>query len=491
MTADDISGVGGATNEARPLRAANHSVRISRHPGAARCAPHPASTLVRKLAPCHQPPRFCFGRPGMPAGAREASNSTRSDAASPLSSWPAFLGALNVSKANPLDAATPSDTAQAAWLSVPLVRFLRALFSPRCTMLPRVSAPQQAPHASPAPLKPALNFTQLPDEIVSMCYAPLQASDLVSLELVSRRLHSLISADSVCWRKCARDRWGAHVNAALLGAAARHAGSWKALYAQKLPCELSHRPWIVPCSSETAAMLDLIKGAAPRPPKAASTAPAQGGLARFRAPPGAPPPTGPAASSPRAVSALRLDDPTRLSVVLLIDGSSSVTEEDFKAMKQFAEALVQSLGKTHPTAALALVQFNQHPKVEAPLTPVTRGSLRHAIVDLEQMMGSTDIAAPIRRAREMLADEPRAAAKAIVLLTDGQTHADELQESELEARTANNTVGARIFTLGVGRDVDVPGLTRVATGTAIIPADAAPAELSNGCYFTLRCLAPQ
>lgn len=208
----------------------------------------------------------------------------------------------------------------------------------------------------------------------------------------------------------------------------------------------------------------------------------------------------PEASSPRSVSGLRMPGNANmeeayversLSVVLLIDGSSSVTEEDFKAMKEFASALVVSLLATNSDATLGIIQFNQHPKVEQPLTPVSRGSLRHTISSLDQMMGSTDIAAPIRRAKEILQNEPFNTKKAIVLLTDGQTHADELQESEKEARAANTEVNARVFTLGVGRDVDVPGLTKVATGKSKMPEDATAADLSRGCYFTLRCLATQ
>lgn len=93
-------------------------------------------------------------------------------------------------------------------------------------------------------------------------------------------------------------------------------------------------------------------------------------------------------------------------------------------------------------------------------------------------MGSTDIAAPIRRARQMLLEEAAPGGeRAIVLLTDGQTHADELQESEREAKKAFQEVGARLFTLGVGRDIDEPGLTRVAAAS------------NGGMHFTLRCLA--
>lgn len=101
------------------------------------------------------------------------------------------------------------------------------------------------------------------------------------------------------------------------------------------------------------------------------------------------------------------------------------------------------------------------------------------------MMGSTDIAAPIRRARQMLAEDGTSfGEKAIVILSDGQTHSDELREAEKEAKLAAVNSGARLFALGVGRDVDENGLRRVAHGTN--DALSNQSIMSNGAYFPLR-----
>jgi uncharacterized protein YegL len=177
-----------------------------------------------------------------------------------------------------------------------------------------------------------------------------------------------------------------------------------------------------------------------------------------------------------------------LSVVLLMDGSSSVTEDDFNAMKTFCVQLVASLRATHADASVAVLQFNQYPKVHAPLTRVDTGALESVIISIQQAMGSTDCCAPIRRGRQMLAEaEVGVGEKAIVLLTDGQTHSDELREAEREARQAALDSGARMFTLGVGRDVDESGLRRIAgsTNTALAASDDAR-QMSNGYYFPLR-----
>lgn len=347
-----------------------------------------------------------------------------------------------------------------------------------------------------------------------MCYADLPASDLVALEHVSHRLRTLIAEDGLCWRRCVQTRW-AHLtaNAALSPSAARHAGSWKALYSEKALCDATHNPWLVLCRSEIRAVLDVIKGDAhsltPTPwgdsarvvaanggdeededsdgslrdnavsavvpaastPVVSATLPASPPACSVRAPTGG----GFTSGSPVSVVTGPNMVPT-LSIVLLFDASSSVTDEDFGCMKRFALNLVDNLRFSVPEAVVGVVQFNQHPRVEVPLTNVCKSKLSTSIDNMDQLMGSTDIAAPIRRARQILAEEAAPGDRVIVLLTDGQTHADELCESEKEARKAFEEVQARLYTLGVGRDIDEIGLGRVAAGS------------ETGKHFTLRRL---
>lgn len=322
-----------------------------------------------------------------------------------------------------------------------------------------------------------LDFTSLPDELIAMCYAGLSAADLVALEHVSRRLRHLVAYDSVCWKRCTENRWG-HLtaNSVILPAAARHAGTWKRLYSEKARTDGERTPWHTLCRSETLAILDIIKGETsqvPMPiywPMATDT--------DIAVPSSPPKDSVVPMSTSSPVSVMPSNPPvTCLSVVLLIDASSSVTDEDFDTMKLFSLSLVENLRESHPEACVSVVQFNQHPKVEVPLTNVCKSRLSTSIENMEQMMGSTDIAAPIRRARQILAEEDvRPGDRAIVLLTDGQTHADELQESERESQKAYKEVGARMYTLGVGRDIDEVGLGRVAAGS------------EGGMYVTLRRL---
>lgn len=317
----------------------------------------------------------------------------------------------------------------------------------------------------------------LPDELISMCYDGLPAQDLTSLEMVNRRLREMVSNDGPCWRTCVKTRYANSSNASVMDSASTLAGGWKKFYEQKVRSSKEHAPWVVPSTSETLAIIDLIKG---------------------RAPPSALVDTGrnyasssdetQLSNSPSSIMQDDHDVPQVLSIVLLIDGSSSVTEDDFAAMKDFTRALIASLRMTHPNAAVALVQFNQYPRIEVNLSNVDKSDIMHGIDSIEQMMGSTDIAAPIRRARQMLMESAGPGEKAIILLSDGQTHADELEESEKEATIAAEMTGARLFALGVGRDVDEVGLTRVSSGSrTTLEGNGRPRDM-NGAYFTLRRL---
>lgn len=313
-----------------------------------------------------------------------------------------------------------------------------------------------------------MTLSSLPDELLSMCYSSLGAPDLVALELVSHRMRNLVTADDVAWRACSEQAWGKTHNIHLMAMAAEAAGGWKQLYADKKLVDVSNAPWSVPSRHEVSAIIELIKGSA-------TDSTLKGVESESFA-----------ASSPRSVIAGPAVEDNTLSVVLLVDGSSSVTEDDFRAQRNFCTQLVDSLRETHRNASVAVLQFNQYPKIHSGLTDVHQPAILEAIDGMNQMMGSTDIAAPIRRARQMLAEDGSPGKKAIVLITDGQTHSDELRDAEREARQAGLDSGARLFALGVGRDVDEAGLKRVACGTNNVLKTQVREVMATGSYFPLR-----
>lgn len=339
--------------------------------------------------------------------------------------------------------------------------------------------------------KTSVQLTSLPDELIGMCYAGLPASDLIALELVSFRLRALIEKDGLCWRDCVKSRWGKLcANANLLPSAARHAGSWKALYVEKSASYKRYTPWFVACPAETRAMVDIILSVDTSMSERTiinNPRPLIGETKDLIGEPCSPPRSHVTATAASPVSVMEntVDCGRALNLIVLIDASSSVTEDDFKSMKLFTHALLSGLRSHFVTeeSFIGLLQFNQQPRVELPLTAVSKANVSAVVDDMRQLSGSTDIAAPIRRAREMLVEATSSedgvgpgqhGDHIIVLVTDGQTNANELFESEQESRRAKEQLGATVFTIGVGRDIDQAGLERVAAAS------------KDGTYFTLR-----
>lgn len=134
-------------------------------------------------------------------------------------------------------------------------------------------------------------------------------------------------------------RWSSSANAEILETASLLAGGWKRLYMEKHLSEIRRAPWIVPSKSELEAMLEIIKGDCSVLPEGSPVGvyqtndmhifPSQAYSTKHDK----------LASteckheySPAAFTDSSFPP---LSVAILIDGSSSVTEEDFIAMKEF------------------------------------------------------------------------------------------------------------------------------------------------------------
>lgn len=318
----------------------------------------------------------------------------------------------------------------------------------------------------------------LPDELLSCCCENMEVSSLIAMESTCRRLREQVSTDTLAWRQAVRNKWGKAYNNEILDASAAIAGGWKKLFAEKYEPERRQAAFVSPTKSEVAAILTVIKGQGPT-------------LPRVKSAPGTPP-SPPYGTSPVSVSipmSAEDDGQGPLSIVCCVDGSSSVTEEDFWAMKDFLRSLVCSLCETHPSALFSLLQFNQTVKRELPALIPVGPAAKVAVQTMKQLMGSTDIEKPLATAASILAAADDSGGqggdKVILLLSDGQTHMEELAKSEAQVRKAAETTGARFYALGVGRDVDEDGLRRVAAGT-LLPARSHLRAMQQGAYFTLR-----
>ncbi|KAL6749162.1 hypothetical protein V8C86DRAFT_2855079 [Haematococcus lacustris] len=167
-------------------------------------------------------------------------------------------------------------------------------------------------------------------------------------------------------------------------------------------------PWVLRSRSSQPSSL------APLPSLACSPPSSPGRLVRSH------PPPSPAAD----LISWCLARPRVVQLVYLLDGSGSVSEEDFSEMRRFvlesAPALCNLLGAAH-TGKVGVVQFSTEARTEVPLTPLGQGgaaSLSSALEAMVRINGGTNISTALAAASALMkADD---AAQAAAMATEQQ-----------------------------------------------------------------------
>ena len=164
------------------------------------------------------------------------------------------------------------------------------------------------------------------------------------------------------------------------------------------------------------------------------------------------------------------------NVVLLLDGSGSMTESDpSRSRVEAARRFIQAGKTSGGIGNIAIVQFATTVHELLPLTPVSEearfaGALRQITAD-----GYTDIDGSIRKAVEILragAGAGGTGSAAIVLLTDGMQEPGDYTNAHKLAKEA----GIPIHTVGLGADADLNLLERIADETGGTFAAAAKGQ---------------
>lgn len=159
-----------------------------------------------------------------------------------------------------------------------------------------------------------------------------------------------------------------------------------------------------------------------------------------------------------------------LDVALAIDASASMTGAKLAAARAAAHDFVGLLKM--PTDQVAVIAFNQTARSLAPLTG-DRATVDGAIDAIALAAGTRIDAGLAQAAAELTGPTTRVEAqRVVVLLTDGRQDAD--PAAAMAAADAARAAGLRIFTIGLGADVDLPFLTELAGATG--HAYAAPSE---------------
>uniref|UniRef100_H2XPS3 VWFA domain-containing protein n=1 Tax=Ciona intestinalis TaxID=7719 RepID=H2XPS3_CIOIN len=141
-----------------------------------------------------------------------------------------------------------------------------------------------------------------------------------------------------------------------------------------------------------------------------------------------------------------------VDVIFLIDGSSSVTNADFTAVKLLMVNLTDSFDIGPEGARVGLVQYGNEPTVEFDLRDFdNREDLRESIMSLEHCTGNTFTAKAIKFVTNYAFSTERGGRpnvlKVALLITDGR--AQDYRNIRSEAEQAH-TEGIKIFGIGVG-----------------------------------------
>lgn len=137
------------------------------------------------------------------------------------------------------------------------------------------------------------------------------------------------------------------------------------------------------------------------------------------------------------------------SVLILLDLSRSMAVSDVKPSRLArAQQEISDLVSANPGFRIGLVAFASVPHVVAPITDDDE-TLRHLLpalsTDLIRLQG-TRLGPALDRAERLFASEPKQAARALIVVSDGDFGEMEVTDSMARLRRA----GVRVHTLGVG-----------------------------------------
>uniref|UniRef100_A0A061RJK2 Collagen-related protein n=1 Tax=Tetraselmis sp. GSL018 TaxID=582737 RepID=A0A061RJK2_9CHLO len=270
----------------------------------------------------------------------------------------------------------------------------------------------------------------LPEELLDGTLADaLDVRDLCSLGQTCKRFAS-ITEQEPRWRHHFEERWG-EPNL-VVRRAAELAGGWRRLYAAKHEVEREAIPWMRPTLHELNAAVEniAIRGWSQLCGSKADRGPCH----------------------------------APCSLLFLVDGSGSVTEDDFRHMTSFMAYAWRSIQTTFPEAKVGVVQFSNDVRVEVQPSNLSADDFDTCVAGMNRMNGGTNISAAIRKAGQLLGGTKGPGGhSSVVLLTDGRVDGYQASEAvEMAARLTDEVSGeVSMYAFGVGRGVDKAELLRI------------------------------
>lgn len=258
----------------------------------------------------------------------------------------------------------------------------------------------------------------IPDEVIlSLIHRNFGARDSCSLSQVSSKYSNLASSDTH-WEILYQQVFGEANN--VTREAAKLAKSWKKLFRCKTVSDKQAEPWLTPCEYELTAVLQRI-------------------------------------------TAEQENAHTTGGILFLLDGSGSVSPDDFAAMTGFVFKSVKAICAVVPTCKIGVMQFSNDVHVEVPLGAHEEESFGKAMTDMVRMNGGTSVAMAIQTAsKHMQSNLPEAGRRTLILLTDGRIDDNQGKEAIAMARQwADAQADVSIYAFGVGCGVDRTELDKI------------------------------
>jgi uncharacterized protein YegL len=147
-------------------------------------------------------------------------------------------------------------------------------------------------------------------------------------------------------------------------------------------------------------------------------------------------------------------------VVLLLDGSTSISSSSWAALLNASVAFAAGLGISANGAHLGVVQFASSARVELVLSGDEAAAVA-LLRKLPQVGGGTNTASGLTTAAAQLLSKGRADAPAvIILITDGESNQG---GDPVPVAASIKSNGTSIFGIAVGKDADIKQITAIAS----------------------------
>jgi len=147
-----------------------------------------------------------------------------------------------------------------------------------------------------------------------------------------------------------------------------------------------------------------------------------------------------------------------VDLVFLLDGSYSVSDEEWKDLKEFVSQTVARFNIGADEMQVGFVQYTHDARIEMNFKS-TPAEVAQGLVNLDQKGGNTNLSDGLVKSRELFLEQHRKASRFLVIVSDGDVDF----EAPEKARSMEHDDSIIIFSVAVGADADIRDLKGIAT----------------------------